>query len=492
MALLQEVKADYGRLRNYINGEWVNADTSEWQDVENPATTNVIASVPLSTPADVNAAVAAAKDAFVTWREVPPVVRARYLFKLKGLMEDRFEDMARTIVQEHGKTIEDARGETRRAIENVEVAAGIPSLMMGYGLEDIARGLDAEAVRQPLGVFGIIGPFNFPLMVPMWFIPYAIATGNTIVIKPSEQVPLSQTLFVELAAEAGIPAGVINMVHGAKPAVDTLLNHPDVKGISFVGSSPVARYVYTQASANGKRVQCGGGAKNFLVAMPDARWEPTIDNMMGSIFGAAGQRCLAGSVVVPVGDAYGEVRERLVEGARTLKLGNGLDESVGMGPLISKASMDRVTGYVEKGQQEGAKLLVDRRDARREEELAGYFVGPCVFDEVEPQMTIAREEIFGPVAAIMPVDSLDEAISRITALPFGNAASIFTSNGGAAREFRHRVPAGNIGINVGVAAPMAMFPFAGMKDSFFGTLHPQGREVVDFFTDRKVIVTRWF
>ncbi|MEX2598020.1 MAG: CoA-acylating methylmalonate-semialdehyde dehydrogenase, partial [Dehalococcoidia bacterium] len=481
-----------GRLRNYINGEWAEPDNAGWLSVENPATTNVIASVPLSTATAVDDAVRAAKDAFATWSAVPPVARARYLFTLKGLMEDHFEELARTIVQEHGKTIEDARGETRRAIENVEVAAGIPSLMMGYGLDDIARGVDAVAVREPMGVFGIIGPFNFPLMVPMWFIPYAIATGNTIVIKPSEQVPLSQIRFVELAAEAGIPAGVINVVHGDKTAVDAMLSHPDVRGISFVGSSPVARHVYATASANGKRVQCGGGAKNFLVAMPDAHWDPTIDNMMGSIFGAAGQRCLAGSVVVPVGDAYEPVRDRLVAAASALKLGNGLDESVGMGPLISQGSLDRVLGYVEKGEQEGAKLLVDRRNARREEELAGYFAGPCVFDEVRPEMTIAREEIFGPVAAIMPVDSLDEAFGAIDALPFGNAASIFTSSGSVAREFRHRVRAGNIGINIGVAAPMAMFPFGGMKDSFFGTLHPQGREVVDFFTDRKVVVSRWF
>ena len=490
--VLSEVKANYGRLRNLINGEWVEADTREWLDVENPATTEIIAQVPISSPADVNDAVAAAKQAFLTWRETPPVLRARHLFTLKGLMEDRFEELARIIVQEHGKTIEDARGETRRAIENVEVAAGIPTLMQGFGLENIASGIDAEAVRQPIGVFGVICPFNFPLMVPNWFIPYAIATGNTVVVKPSEQVPVSQTRMAELMIEAGIPPGVLNVVHGAKDAVDTMLEHPDVRGISFVGSSPIARYVYAKASAAGKRVQCGGGAKNFLVAMPDAYLDSAIDNMMGSIFGAAGQRCLAGSVVIPVGDAYEGVRDRLSAGARNLKLGNGLDESVGMGPVISQRALDRVLGYVEKGVEEGASLIVDRRSVRQDEELAGYFAGPCVFDDVTPDMTIAREEIFGPVAAIMRADSLDEAIGRIEDLPFGNAASIFTSNGGVAREFKHRVTAGNIGVNVGVAAPMAFFPFGGMKDSFFGSHHPQSREVVDFFTDRKIVISRWF
>ena len=489
--MLPEVKANYGKLRNLVNGEWVEPDGDAWLDVENPATASVIAQVPLSTASDVGAAVKAAKAAFPEWRDTPPVIRARRLFALKALMEERFEEFARIIVQEHGKTIEDARGETRRAIENVEVAAGIPTLMQGYGLENVASGIDAEAVRQPLGVFAVIGPFNFPLMVPNWFIPYAIATGNTVVVKPSEQTPLAQTRMAELALEAGIPPGVLNVAHGAKDAVNALLEHPDVRGVSFVGSSPVARYVYAKASAEGKRAQCGGGAKNFLVAMPDAQMDPAVDNMMGSIFGAAGQRCLAGSVVVTVGDAYESVRDRLAEGARNLKLGYGLDESVGMGPVISQASLDRVLSYVDKGVEEGARLIVDRRSARRDEELPGYFAGPCVFDDVEPDMAIAREEIFGPVAAIMRAGSLDEAIERIESLPFGNAASIFTSSGGAAREFKRRVTAGNVGVNVGVAAPMAFFPFGGMKDSFFGAVHAQGREVVDFFTDRKVVISRW-
>ena len=470
----------------------MEADTSEYLDVENPATTEVIAHVPLSTTSDVGRAAEAAIRAFWSWRETPPLLRARYLFALKDVMEQRFEELARIITQENGKAIKEARGEVQRAIENVEVATGIPSLMMGYGLEDIAKNIDEECVRQPLGVFSVIGPFNFPLMVPLWFVPYAIACGNTVIIKPSEQVPLSQTRFVELTQEAGLPPGVVNLVHGAKDAVDAILEHPDIKGISFVGSSPVAKYVYAGASAHGKRAQCGGGAKNFLVAMPDADLEATVDGIIGSVYGAAGQRCLAASVLVPVGEIYGPLRERLVASATTLKLGNGLDETVDMGPVISRRHMERVLGYIEKGVQEGARLILDRRKARHEEELPGYFVGPCVFDEVPPEMTIAREEMFGPVAAIMPVDTLDEAIERINAMPFGNAASIFTGSGKVARSFKYSVQCGNIGINVGVAAPMAFFPFAGMKESFFGALHAQGREGVDFFTDRKVLITRWF
>ncbi len=492
MAVLPPVQEHYGHLKNLIGGKFVPPQDGQYLAVEDPATTQTIAHVPLSSRADVQRAVQAAKEAFPAWRETPPLERARYLFKLKALMEERFEELARIITQENGKTIADSRGEVRRAIENVEVASGIPSLMMGYGLEDVARGIDEDCVRQPLGVFGVIGPFNFPLMVPLWFIPYAIACGNTVVVKPSEQVPISQTRFAELAQAAGLPPGVLNVVHGAKETAEALLEHPDVQGISFVGSTPVARYVYARASATGKRVQCGGGAKNFLVVMPDAPMDPTVDNMMGSIFGAAGQRCLAGSVVVPVGEAHTPVRERLVEAASSLRVGCGLDESVHMGPLVSQRHMQRVLGYIEQGLREEALLVLDRRSARQQAQLPGYFVGPCVFDRVQPTMTIAREEIFGPVASIVTASSLDQAIEYINASPYGNAASIFTSSGRAAREFKYRVRCGNIGINVGVAAPMAFFPFAGMKDSFFGTLHPQSREVIDFFTDRKVVISRWF
>lgn len=491
-ALLPEPTTHYGRLKNYIGGRWVEAQTTDYLDVENPATAQVIAQVPLSTAADVGRAVDAAQSAFWAWRETPPLARAHYLFSLKALLEERLEELARIVTQEHGKTIGEARGEVRRAIENVEVAAGIPSLMMGYGLEDIAKGIDEDCIRQPLGVFGTVGPFNFPLMVPMWFAPYAIACGNTIVLKPSEQTPLSQARVAELLQDTGLPPGVFNLVHGAKAAVDALLDHPSVKGISFVGSTPVAKYVYARASASGKRAQCGGGAKNYLVAMPDAPLEATIEAMMDSIYGSAGQRCLAGSVVMPVGEIYQPLRERLAARARAVKLGNGLDESAQMGPVISRRHMERVLGHIEKGLQEGARLVVDRRNARQEEELPGYFIGPCLFDGVKPSMAIAREEVFGPVAGLMPVKSLQEAMDRINSLPYGNAASIFTSSGKAARTFKYEVQCGNVGINIGVAAPMAFFPFVGMKESFFGSLHPQGREAIDFFTDRKVVVSRWF
>ena len=492
MAVLPPVQEHYGHLQNFIGGKFVPPQDGRYLAVEDPATVQTIAHVPLSSRADVQRAVQAAKEAFPAWRETPPLERARYLFKLKDLMEEHFEELARIITQENGKTIADSRGEVRRAIENVEVASGIPSLMMGYGLEDVARGIDEDCVRQPLGVFGVIGPFNFPLMVPLWFIPYAIACGNTVVVKPSEQVPISQTRFAELAQAAGLPPGVLNVVHGAKETAEALLEDPDIQGISFVGSTPVARYVYARASATGKRVQCGGGAKNFLVVMPDAPMDPTVDNMMGSIFGAAGQRCLAGSVVVPVGEAHAPLRERLVEAASSLRVGYGLDESVHMGPLVSQRHMQRVLGHIDQGLREEALLVLDRRSARQQAQLPGYFVGPCIFDRVQPTMTIAREEIFGPVASIVTASSLEQAIQYINASPYGNAASIFTSSGRAAREFKYRVRCGNIGINVGVAAPMAFFPFAGMKDSFFGTLHPQGREVIDFFTDRKVVISRWF
>ncbi len=492
MTVLSEPKPSYGRLRNYIGGQWVEPSTGNYMDVDNPATAQVIAQVPLSSTADVQQAVTVAQAAFPAWRETPPVARVRHLFALKDLMEQHFEELARTITQEHGKVIAEARGEVRRAIENVEVACGIPSLMMGYGLEDIAKGIDEEAVRQPLGVFGVIAPFNFPLMVPTWFTPYAIACGNTVVVKPSEQVPISQVRFAELIQEAGFPPGVFNIVHGARDAADALLEHPEVKGISFVGSTPVAKHVYAVASAHGKRVQCGGGAKNFLVVMPDANLDATVEAMMDSIFGSTGQRCLAGSVVMPIGSVAKPLEERLVEAARAWRLGNGLDEATQMGPLISHRSVERVLGYVDKGVQAGAKLILDRRNARNEGELPGHFVGPCLFDQVQPDMAIAREEIFGPVAAIIPARSLDEAIEHIHVLPYGNAASIFTASGKAAREFKHRVVCGNIGVNIGVAAPMAFFPFAGMKESFLGTLHGQGRDAIDFFTDRKVVITRWF
>ena len=480
-----------GLLRNYIGGEWVPSQATEQQQVVNPATEEALADVPLGHPADVEAAVAAARAAFPAWRQTPPRERVQPLYRLKSLLEQHREELARLVTTEHGKTLEEARGSVQRAIENVEVACGIPSLMMGYGLEDgAARAIDEEVVRQPLGVFAAICPFNFPAMVPFWFLPYAVATGNTFIIKPSEQVPLTQQRIAELIAEAGFPPGVINLVHGARTTVDALLDHPAITGISFVGSTPVARYVYRRAAEQGKRVQAQGGAKNVLVLMPDAVLDQAIPNVLGSAFGSAGQRCLAGSLVVTVADRGGQQASAIAEAARSLRVGNGLEPGVDVGPVISEQARDRILAAIQQGIDEGARLRVDGRGAA--ERRPGFFVGPTVFDQVTPAMTISQTEIFGPVLGIIAVDTLEEALAIIEGLPYGNAASIFTRDGKVAREFRYRAPVGNVGINIGVAAPMAYFPFGGRKASFFGTLHGQGRDAIAFFTDPKVVITRWF
>ena len=479
------------RLKNYIAGEWRESKTSDYLDVVNPTTDRAIARVPMSTAADVAAAVAAARGAFQEWRETPPTTRIQYLFRLKELMEQRFEDIARTITTENGKTIDEARGETRRTIENVEVATGITSLMMGTNLEDVARGIDEEIVRQPMGVFAVIAPYNFPSMVPWWFAPYAMATGNTYIVKPSEQVPLTQSIIFELVHELDLPPGVMNLVHGGRAVVDALIGSPGIVGISSVTSTPVAKAIYTAATATGKRAQCQAGAKNFIVIMPDADIEKAIPALLTSCYGCAGQRCLAGAVLIAVGDAHAALRDRFVEAARKIKVGDPLDESAHMGPVISKQHRDRVLRHIEQGVKEGAKLLLDGRGVSVPGCEAGYFIGPTIFDDVTPEMAIAREEIFGPVIGILHVGSLEEAIGIIDANPYGNASSIFTASGGAAREFKYRVKCGNIGINVGVAAPMAFFPFGGRKDSFFGDLHGQGQDVVDFLTEKKVVITRW-
>ncbi len=479
---------------NYIDGAWTPSGSGEYLPVLNPATGLEIARVPLSTPVEVDRAVQAAKRAFPAWRRVPPVERARILFRVKELLEHNAEEIARSVVQENGKTLDDARGSVRRGIENVEVACGIPSLLMGYGLEDGgASGIDEEAVRQPLGVFAAAAPFNFPAMVPFWFWPYAVACGNTFVLKPSEQVPLTQTLIFQILSQASLPPGVLNLVHGSKECAETLVEHPDVRGISFVGSTPVAREVYRRAAAAGKRVQAQGGAKNFLVVLPDAALDQAVPNVAGSAFAAAGQRCLAGSVVLVAREIEDTFMDRLLAEAARVRVGNGLDPETTMGPVISARSLERIRDYIRAGEEEGARLRLDGRGfAPPRGAPGGFFIGPTVFDQVQPQMRIAREEIFGPVLSVISIRDLDEALRVIEASPFGNAASIYTRDGRAAREFRHRVPAGNVGINVGVAGPMAYFPFGGMKDSFFGTLHGQGRDAVDFFTDRKVVITRWY
>jgi malonate-semialdehyde dehydrogenase (acetylating)/methylmalonate-semialdehyde dehydrogenase len=479
--------------RNFVAGEWIDSCAAESLPLINPATGEPIGRVPLSTPAEVGAAVQAARRAYPAWRETPPLERARVLFRVRELLLGRLEDIARTVVSEHGKTLEDARGSVRRGIENVEVACGMTSLMMGYGLEDgAAAGIDEEAVRQPLGVFAAIAPFNFPAMVPFWSWPYAVACGNTFVLKPSEQVPLTQTLIFEILGQAGFPKGVLNLVHGARATVEALLDHPDVRGVSFVGSTPVAREVYRRAAASGKRVQAQGGAKNFLLVMPDADLDQAVPNIVASAFGAAGQRCLAGSVVLVARDIEEKFTGRLVEAAARLRVGHGLEPGIDMGPVISARSLERIQAAIRRGEEEGARLRFDGRRVKPAVGTKGFFIGPTVFDRVRPEMALAREEIFGPVLAVAAVEGLPEALRVIEASPYGNAASIYTRDGRAAREFRYRVTAGNIGINVGVAAPMGYFPFGGMKDSFFGVLHGQGRDAVDFFTDRKVVITRWF
>jgi len=478
-------------LRNYIGGEWIAPGNVEYLDLTNPATAETLGKVPLSGIRAVNEAVAAAQAAFLKWREVPPVVRARYLFKLKFLMEEQFDDLAATVTRENGKTLDEARGSVRRGIENVEHACGIPTLMMGKTLEDVAAGIDCEYVRQPLGVFAAITPFNFPAMVPCWFWPYAIATGNTFILKPSEQVPFSPTRIIELAHAAGIPAGVLNLVHGGKDAVNALLAHPGIAGISFVGSSPVAKHVYQEAGKYGKRVQALGGAKNHVIVMPDADMDRAALNIRESLFGCAGQRCLAGSVVVAAGKAYEPFRERLLSAAKDLRLGYGLEPGVNMGPVVSAKHKEKVLSYVEAGRKDGATLLLDGRATKVEQHPRGHFVGPTVFDGVQPDMTIGKEEIFGPVASVTHVSNLDEGIAMVQRSGFANATSIFTQSGKAAREFRYRVGVSMIGVNIGVAAPMAFFPFGGTKGSFFGDLKAHGQDSIEFYTDKKVVISRW-
>jgi len=477
---------------HFSGGSWRDLNGDRDLLVTNPATGAVLARVRLADAVAVDRVVQDAAGAFPAWRRTPPVVRARSLFRLKELLERRADDLARVITREHGKTLDDARGEMRRAIENVETAAGIPTLMMGYGLEDGAgAGIDEELVRQPLGVFAAICPFNFPLMVPFWFWPYAVACGNTYVVKPSEQVPMSIARMADLVHEAGFPPGVFNVVNGDRVASDALIDHPLVRGISFVGSTAVARYIYARGAERGKRVQAQGGAKNAIVVMPDADISRTIENVLGSAFGAAGQRCLANSLLIAVGGVADRLMPPLRDAARAIVVGNGEDAGVGMGPVISPRARDRIVGYIERGEQEGAQLTVDGRDVPAARP-GSCFVGPTIFEGVRPEMAIAQDEIFGPVLSVVRVESLAEAIDVIAASPYGNAASIFTESGAAAREFRYRVPTGNVGINIGVAAPMAYFPFSGARASFFGTLHGQGQDAVDFFTEKKVVITRWF
>lgn len=476
---------------NYINREWRRSASQDSVEVFDPATSQVLLKVALAGAEDVAATVSAASAAFPAWRRTPPQDRVQYLFAFRRLLEEHASEIARITTQENGKTFSEARAELQRGIENVEVACGIPTLMQGYNLEDVSSGVDETMVRQPLGVTAAITPFNFPAMIPLWFLPYAIACGNTFILKPSERVPLTARRLIELLHQTGLPGGVVNLVVGGKAAVDALLRHPDVRAISFVGSTPVAQYVYAEGSSHGKRVQCQGGAKNYVVVLPDADLDMSAKIVSDSAFGCAGQRCLAVSAAITVGEATKNFTEKIVDIASNLRVGNGLEEGVQMGPVISPASKARIEQLIGKGLRDGGKALLDGRNPQLENGGRGSFLKPTILSGISPDNPLTGTEIFGPVLATQPADSLDEAIHILSRSAYGNAASIFTSSGASARKFRYEAPAGNIGVNIGVAAPMAYFPFSGWKESFLGVLHGQGRDAVEFYTDKKVIIERW-
>ena len=476
---------------NYVAGRWERPRASDTLAVRNPATDETIGQVPLSTRDDVDAVVRGAVKAWETWRRTPPTDRIQPLFKLKQLLEEHFDDIARTLTMECGKTLVEAQAELRRGVENVEVALGIPSMMMGYNLEDIAAGVDEMMIRQPVGVVAAITPFNFPGMIPLWFLPYAVACGNCFILKPSERDPLTLQKLFALLDRSGLPPGVVSLVNGGKEAVDAILDHPDVRAISFVGSSKVARYVYARAAANGKRAQCQGGAKNPMVILPDADIEMTTRIAADSAFGCAGQRCLAASVAITVGDARAAFIDRIADAASSRRVGYGLEKDVDMGPVITAESRDRIEGLVARGIEAGARPVVDGRQTRVPSFESGYFMKPTVLADVPPDSELAKTEVFGPVLSLMHTSSLDEAIALVNEAAYGNMACLFTTNGVAARKFRYETRVGNVGINVGIAAPMAFFPFSGWKESFFGDMHAQGRDAIEFYTEKKVVVERW-
>ncbi|HVN54149.1 MAG TPA: CoA-acylating methylmalonate-semialdehyde dehydrogenase [Anaerolineaceae bacterium] len=479
------------KLINYINGCWCESSAAQYLDVNNPATGEVLARVPLSPPEEIEEAARTAALAQAEWRRVPATQRVQFLFTLKALLEDAFEDLARQITLENGKVIDDARGEMRRAIENVEAACGIPILMQGDFSEDVSRGIDEYMIRQPLGVAATIAPFNFPGMIPFWYLPYAVAAGNAIIIKPSERTPITMQKVFHLLEKAGFPAGVVSLVNGGPDVVNAILDHPLIGGITFVGSTPVARHVYSRAAAHGKRVQAQGGAKNPLIILPDADLDLTTSIVTDSVFGNAGQRCLAATNVVLVGGASERFKPALAEAASTRVVGFGLEPGVQMGPVITSQSKSRIEGLIQKGLDEGANLLVDGRNPQIPGYQDGYFLRPTVLDNVRPETSVATTEIFGPVMTVIHLETVEEAIQFVNSGRYGNMACIFTSSGAAARKFRYEAQAGNIGVNIGVAAPMAFFPFSGWKESFFGALHGQGRHAVEFFTQTKVVVERW-
>jgi malonate-semialdehyde dehydrogenase (acetylating)/methylmalonate-semialdehyde dehydrogenase len=479
-------------LDNYVGGAWTPATSAEALPVTNPATGDVLTRVPLSSAGDLDAAVASARAALPEWRAVSVIERARKLFALRGRLDTRREDLARSVTTEMGKTIGDARAEVARMIEMVEAACAVPTTMQGRILEDVSRNVDAETVRQPVGVCAAIVPFNFPAMVPFWFLPFAIACGNSFIIKPSEQVPLTQQIAFECLHGLDLPPGVVNLVNGGREVVEGILEHPGIDAVSFVGSAPVARIVYERAAKAGKRVQALGGAKNHMVVLPDAVIDKTVQGIIGSAFGAAGQRCMAGSVVVTVGDAHEQLMPPLQQAAAELKVGDGLDEQTQLGPVVSEAARERIVAAIGKAAEDGATLALDGREADGGGDAGGAFLGATILDDVGPGSDAAREEIFGPVLSIVKAGSLDEAIELVNGSRFGNGVSIFTESGASVRRFRHEVEAGMIGVNIGVAAPVAFFPFSGWKDSFLGDLHAHGTDAVDFYTRKKTVTSRWY
>jgi malonate-semialdehyde dehydrogenase (acetylating)/methylmalonate-semialdehyde dehydrogenase len=478
-------------IQNYVEGQWRPSASSSVLPVLNPATAEELARVPLSSGEEVEAAAQAAARAFPSWRRVPAVDRVQYLFRLKVLLENGFEEISRAITQECGKTLAESRGEMRRAVENVEMACAAPAMTQGYNSEDIAAGIDEFMVRQPLGVCAIIAPFNFPGMIPFWFLPYALACGNTVVVKPSERVPLTMQKVFEMLEQLKLPAGVVNLVNGGRDAVNAILDSRVIRAVSFVGSSATAQYVYARAAAAGKRVQCQGGAKNPVVVLPDADLKSASEIIADSAFGCAGQRCLATSLAITVGEARKPFLEAIEDRARNRTTGYGLDEGVQMGPVITPESRSRIEGLIEQAVKQGATAVVDGRQPRMERYSGGNFVRPTILEDLPLSSEITGTEIFGPVLSMHHVSNIDEAIALVNSGNYGNQACLFTSNGASARKFRYEAEAGNIGINVGVAAPMAFFPFSGARDSFYGDLHGQGRDAFEFFTQEKVVVERW-
>ncbi|WP_336984174.1 CoA-acylating methylmalonate-semialdehyde dehydrogenase [Acinetobacter soli] len=474
-----------------INGEFVESTTSHWQDIVNPATQEVLGRVPFATAEEVNAAIAAAQNALASWRQTPIQARMRIMLKLQDLIRNNLKSIAQVLTAEQGKTLADAEGDIQRGLEVVEHACSIGTLQMGEYIEGVARGVDTYTVQQPLGVCAGITPFNFPAMIPLWMFPMAIVCGNTFVLKPSEQDPLSTMMLVELAIEAGIPAGVLNVVHGGKQVVDLLCTHHDIKAISFVGSTAVGTHVYQLAGQHGKRVQSMMGAKNHVVVMPDANKEQTLNALVGAAFGAAGQRCMALSVAIMVGEAQHWVDE-LVNKAKTLKVNAGHEPNTDVGPVISTRAKARVIDLINSGVEQGAKLLLDGRDVQVSGYEQGNFVGPTIFNQVTTDMRIYQEEVFGPVLAIMHVDTLEQAIALINANPFGNGVGLFTQNGHTARIFQHQIDIGQVGINIPIPVPVPFFSFTGSRGSKLGDLGPYGKQAVQFYTQTKTITSRWF